>query len=160
VRGFANFVSRSFQQRAQKPPDVVVVVHDEDPGSRHRISFHRGMQESCASFDASRVTASTAELSARFARAHTEVRTNAQPPAHAVPFTLIAVATAYGLLFLPTGQVDYAKASAAGVFGAALIGLALCWSRFPRFATLGIPIGYIVLAALLREAAGGSQSGF
>jgi signal transduction histidine kinase len=106
------------------------------------------------------VTASTAELSARFARARTEVRTAAQPPDHAVPFTLIAVATAYGLLFLPTGQVDYAKASAAGVFGAALLGLALCWSRFPRFATIGIPIGYIVLAALLREAAGGSQSGF
>ena len=106
------------------------------------------------------VTASTAELSARFVRARTEVRTKAQPPDHAVPFTLIAVATAYGLLFLPTGQVDYARASIAGVFGAALLGLALCWSRFPRLASIGIPIGYIVLAALLREAAGGSQSGF
>jgi len=106
------------------------------------------------------VTASTAELSARFARARTEVRTTTQPPDHAVPFTLIAVATAYGLLFLPTGQVDYARASIAGVFGAALLGLALCWSRFPRLASIGIPIGYIVLAALLREAAGGSQSGF
>jgi signal transduction histidine kinase len=106
------------------------------------------------------VTASTAELAARFVRARTETRANNRPPDHAVPFTLIAVATAYGLLFLPTGQVDYGKASAAGVFGVALLGLALCWSRFPRVATIGIPLGYIALAALLREAAGGSQSGF
>ena len=69
-------------------------------------------------------------------RARTEVRANGRPPDHAVPFTLIAVATAYGLLFLPTGQVDYAKASAAGVLGAALLGLALCWSRFPRLSYL------------------------
>jgi signal transduction histidine kinase len=106
------------------------------------------------------VTASTAELAARFVRARTEVRAEDQPPEYAVPFTLIAVATAYGLLFLPTGQVDYANASAAAVLGAALLGLALVWSRFPRVATMGIPVGYIALAALLREAAGGSQSGF
>jgi signal transduction histidine kinase len=118
------------------------------------------MQESCASFDAFCVTASTAELAARFVRARTQVRAEEKPPEHAVPFTLIAVATAYGLLFLPTGQVDYAKASAAAVLGAALLGLALVWSRFPSVATMGIPVGYIALAALLREAAGGSQSGF
>jgi len=106
------------------------------------------------------VTASTAELAARLVRSRTEVRAEGQPPEHAVPFTLIAVATAYGLLFLPTGQVDYAKASAAAGLGAALLGLALVWSRFPRVATMGIPVGYIALAALLREAAGGSQSGF
>jgi signal transduction histidine kinase len=106
------------------------------------------------------VTASTAELAARFVRARTEVRADDQPPEHAVPFTLIAVATAYGLLFLPTGQVDYTKASAAAVLGVALLGLALVWSRYPRVATMGIPVGYIALAALLREAAGGSQSGF
>jgi signal transduction histidine kinase len=106
------------------------------------------------------VTASTAELAARFVRARTEARAEDQPPEHAVPFTLIAVGTAYGLLFLPTGQVDYAKASAAGVLGVALLGLALVWSRFPGVATMGIPLGYIALAALLREAAGGSQSGF
>jgi signal transduction histidine kinase len=106
------------------------------------------------------VTASTADLAARFVRARTEVRANVQPPDHAVPFTLIAVATAYGLLFLPAGQVEYTRASAAGVLGAALLGLALFWSRFPRIATIGIPLGYIALAALLRDAAGGSQSGF
>ena len=106
------------------------------------------------------VTASTAELAARFVRARTEARPNGRPPDHAVPFTLVAVATAYGLLFLPTGQVDYGKASVAGVLGVALLGLALCWSRFPRVAAIGIPLGYIALAALLREAAGGSQSGF
>jgi signal transduction histidine kinase len=106
------------------------------------------------------VTAPTAELATRFVRARADVRAKGTPPDHAVPFTLIAVATAYGLLFLPTGQVDYAKASAAAALGAALLGLALCWSRFPRVATIGVPVGYIVLAALLREAAGGSQSGF
>ena len=106
------------------------------------------------------VTASTAELATRFVRARAGTRARGTPPEHAVPFTLIAVATAYGLLFLPAGQVDYGKASAAGVLGAALLGLALCWSRFPRIATIGVPLGYIVLAALLREAAGGSTSGF
>jgi signal transduction histidine kinase len=107
------------------------------------------------------VTASTVDLAARFARPRITARAaQGQPPEHAIPFTLIAVATAYGLLFLPTGQFDYGKASAAGFLGAALLGLALCWSRFPRIATIGVPVGYIALAALLREAAGGSQSGF
>ena len=93
-------------------------------------------------------------------RARTEAREHGRPPDYAVPFTMIAVGTAYGLLFLPTGQVDYTKASAAAVLAAFLLGLALCWSRFPQIATMGIPVGYIALAALLREAAGGSQSGF
>jgi signal transduction histidine kinase len=106
------------------------------------------------------VTAPTAELASRLVRTRAEVRAKGRPPEHAVPFTLIAVATAYGLLFLPTGQVDYGNASVAGVVGAGLLGLALCWSRFPRIATIGVPFGYIVLAALLREAAGGSTSGF
>jgi signal transduction histidine kinase len=38
--------------------------------------------------------------------------------------------------------------------------MTLLWSTFPRVATLGIPLGYIALAALLRQAAGGSASGF
>ncbi len=84
-----------------------------------------------------------------------------QPPAHALPFTVIAVVTAYALLFLPTGvQLDYRLVSAAAVLSAALLGLALLWETHPRIATLGIPLGYIALAALLREAAGGASSGF
>jgi len=106
------------------------------------------------------LTASTAELTARFARTPTDARTKSPPPEHAVQFTLIAVATAYALLFVPSGRLDLGAVAAAAVLGAALLGLTLCWSFAPRVATIGIPVGYIALAALLREAAGGSVSGF
>jgi signal transduction histidine kinase len=107
------------------------------------------------------MTASTAEFAARFGRTRPDARVKRQPPEHAVPFTLIAVVTAYGLLFLPTGiRLDYAVVSMAAALSCALLGLSLFWSVVPRFATLGIPLGYIVLAALLREAAGGAASGF
>jgi signal transduction histidine kinase len=106
------------------------------------------------------VTASTAELAVRFTRARTDARGRAQPPEHAIAFTVIAVALAFSLLFLPIGQVNYLEASIAAVLSAALLGLALCWAVVPRFATLGIPIGYLALAATLRDAGGGSASGF
>jgi signal transduction histidine kinase len=64
------------------------------------------------------------------------------------------------LLFLPTGGLDYRFAGAAGILGAALLGLALCWPIAPRIAFLGVPLGYLILAATLREAAGGGTSGF
>ncbi len=61
----------------------------------------------------------------------------------------------------PTGiQLDYTVVSAAAVLSAALLALTLFWGVVPRVATLGIPLGYIALAALLREAAGGASSGF
>jgi signal transduction histidine kinase len=107
------------------------------------------------------MTASTAEYLAPFERPHSTAGAVGEPPAHAVPFTAIAVVTAYVLLFVPTGiQPDYREVSAAAVFSAALLGLALLWPRYPRIATLGIPLGYIALAGLLRDAAGGSSSGF
>jgi signal transduction histidine kinase len=107
------------------------------------------------------MTASTAEFVARFERPRSAARAGAEPPAHAVPFTAIAVVTAYVLLFLPTGvRPDYREVSAAAALSAALLSLALLWPRYPRFATLGIPLGYIALAGLLRDAAGGSSSGF
>lgn len=107
------------------------------------------------------MTASTAELLARFERPHSTTRAGAEPPAHAVPFTVVAVVTAYVLLFLPTGiRLDYREVSAAAALSAALLGLALLWERYPRVATLGIPLGYIALAGLLRDAAGGASSGF
>jgi signal transduction histidine kinase len=102
----------------------------------------------------------TAEFAARFERPRTSVRARIQPPEHAQPFTLIAVATAFALLFLPTGELDYREASAAAVLSAALIGLALCWPMVPRVATMGVPLGYIALVALLRDAASGGTSGF
>jgi signal transduction histidine kinase len=73
---------------------------------------------------------------------------------------LIAVVTAYALVFLPTSRLEYGFVSAAAALSAALLALALVWSRFPRLATVAIPLGYMALAALLREAAGGSTSGF
>ena len=107
------------------------------------------------------MTASTAEYLAPFERPHSTAGAVGEPPAHAVPFTVIAVGTAYALLFVPTGiQPDYREVSAAAVLSAALLGLALLWPRYPRIAALGIPLGYIALAGLLRDAAGGSSSGF
>jgi signal transduction histidine kinase len=107
------------------------------------------------------MTASTADLVARFDRVRPGLRAKTQPPEYAVPFTVIAVVTAYALLFLPTGiQPDYRLVSAAAVLSAALLGLALLWPRYPRVATLGLPLGYIALAGLLRDAAGGAASGF
>jgi signal transduction histidine kinase len=46
------------------------------------------------------------------------------------------------------------------VLGAMLLGLAAAWPVVPSVAAMGIPLGYIALAAVLRDAAGGSQSGF
>jgi signal transduction histidine kinase len=108
------------------------------------------------------LTALTAEFAARYARARTDARTKAraQPPEHGVPFTLLAVATACALLFVPPGRLDVVDAAAAAVLGAAVIGLALSWAIVPQVATLGIPLGYIALAAVLRDAAGGATSGF
>jgi len=106
------------------------------------------------------VTASTAEFVARFSTTRPAARAENQPPEHAVSFTLIAVVVAWALVFVPLTRLDYREVSAAAVLGAALLGLALFWPQVPRFATLAIPLGYIALAALLRDAAGGGSSGF
>jgi signal transduction histidine kinase len=106
------------------------------------------------------MTASPADLVARFSWAPVRPRATSQPPDHAVPFTLIAVVTAYALLFVPAAGLDWNEVSAAGLLSVALLGLTLLWSRYPRLATLGIPLGYIGLVVLLREAAGGATSGF
>jgi signal transduction histidine kinase len=106
------------------------------------------------------LTASTAEFAARFQRVRIDARAKSQPPQHAIAYTLIAVATGYALLFVPPGRLDFGEAAAAALLAAALIGLALCWPIVPRVATIGIPVGYIALAALLRDAAGGGTSGF
>lgn len=105
------------------------------------------------------MTASTAELVTCLKRTR-PARAKGQPPEHAVPFLSIAVVTAYALVFLPFGRLDYAEVSAAAGLSATLLGLALVWQRFPRLATLGVPLGYIALVALLRDAAGGGTSGF
>jgi signal transduction histidine kinase len=106
------------------------------------------------------MTATTADLVARFSSAPSKPRATSQPPDHAAPFTLIAVVTAYALLFVPAAGLDWNEVSAAGLLSMALLGLTLLWPRYPRLATLGIPLGYILLVVLLRQAAGGAMSGF
>jgi len=107
------------------------------------------------------LTASTLDFGARLGLTRTAARAKGQPPDHAVPFTLLAVVTAYALLFLPLGiRLDYTVVAAAAALSVVLLGMTLLWPTFPRVATLAIPLGYIVLAALLREAAGGATSGF
>jgi signal transduction histidine kinase len=106
------------------------------------------------------VTASTAELVARFGRTRREAQAKSQPPEHAVHFTVIAVVVAWALVFVPLTRLDYREISAAAVLGAALLGLALFWEQVPQLATLGVPLGYLALAAVLRDAAGGGASGF
>jgi hypothetical protein len=73
------------------------------------------------------MTASAAELAVRFDRSRPEPKAKSQPPDHAVPFTLIAVVTAYALVFLPTSKIDFGFVSAAAAVSAALLGLALLW---------------------------------
>jgi signal transduction histidine kinase len=105
-------------------------------------------------------SAFTAEFAARFVRGNVDTRARAEPPAQLLPFTAIAVATAYALLFVPPSHLDFREVSAAGLLACALLGLALAAPSVPRIAAIAIPVGYIVLVALLREAAGGSSSGF
>ncbi len=105
-------------------------------------------------------SAFTAEFTARFARGHADTRAKAEPQAQLLVFTTIAVATAYALLFVPPSPLDFREVSAAGLLACALLGLALSAQNFPRVAAIGIPVGYIALVALLRDAAGGSSSGF
>lgn len=105
-------------------------------------------------------SAFTAEFTARFARGRADTRAKAEPPAQLLPFTAIAVATAFALLFVPPSPLDFREVSAAGLLACALLGLALSAQSFPRVAAIGIPVGYIAFVALLRDAAGGSSSGF
>ena len=105
-------------------------------------------------------SAFTAEFTARFARGHADTRAKAEPPAQLLPFTAIAVATAFALLFVPPSPLDFREVSAAGLLACALLGLALSAQSFPGVAAIGIPVGYIAFVALLRDAAGGSSSGF
>jgi signal transduction histidine kinase len=105
-------------------------------------------------------SAFTSEFAARFARGRVDTRAKAEPPAQLLPFLAIAVGTAYALLFVPGGQLNFREASAAGLLACALLGLALSAQHAPRVAALAIPVGYIALVAQLREAAGGASSGF
>ena len=77
-----------------------------------------------------------------------------------VAFTVLGVAVAFALVALPAPSRNYGELAAAACLGVALIALSLCWRRIPRTTQLVVPLGFLVLAALLRLSDGGSASGF
>ena len=77
-----------------------------------------------------------------------------------VAFTVLGVAVAFALVALPAPSRNYGELAAAAGLGVALIALSLCWRRIPRTTQLVVPLGFLVLAALLRLSDGGSASGF
>jgi signal transduction histidine kinase len=77
-----------------------------------------------------------------------------------VQFTVLGVAVAFALVALPAPSRNYTEIGIAAALGLALIGLSLCWRRFPRTTVLVVPLGFLVLATLLRLSDGGSASGF
>ena len=78
----------------------------------------------------------------------------------AVGFTVGAVAIAFTLFLMPSSRHDYREVWFAALLGAGLIGLTLLWDRSPPLVAVGLALGYLGLAAVLRDAAGGSSSGF
>jgi len=77
-----------------------------------------------------------------------------------VQFTVLGVAVAFALVALPAPSRNYTEIGIAAALGLALIGLSLCWRRIPRITMLVVPLGFLVLAALLRLSDGGAASGF
>lgn len=77
-----------------------------------------------------------------------------------VVFASVALVVAFALLLMPAPRRDYREVAIAAVLAVALIGFSLCWRVFPRATRLGVPLGYLAVTAVLREAAGGSVSGF
>jgi signal transduction histidine kinase len=77
-----------------------------------------------------------------------------------VAFTVLAVGVAFGLVALPAPDRNWGEIAAAAVLGAGLIALSTCWQRWPRVVQLSVPIGFLILAGLLRMSDGGAASGF
>src|SRR4051812_16308877 len=81
-------------------------------------------------------------------------------PVHVVAFTALGVALAFALAALPAPHRNYGVLGVAAVVGAALIAFSFCWRRWPRATLLGVPLGFMLLATLLRVSDGGTASGF
>jgi signal transduction histidine kinase len=82
------------------------------------------------------------------------------PPANGVGFVVVAVATAFALLLVPSGGLDRDEVALAAAVAAGTLGLALLWRRIPTVSRIGVPLCFLAVAALLRDAAGGATSGF
>jgi signal transduction histidine kinase len=77
-----------------------------------------------------------------------------------VVFAAVALGVAFALILMPAPRHDYGEVGIAALLAAGLIGFSLCWRVFPAATRLGVPIGYLVVTGVLRDAAGGSVSGF
>ncbi len=75
-------------------------------------------------------------------------------------FALVSVAVGFALTLLPQLRHDGSEVAAAVVPGIAVIGFSLLWRRRPAIAQTGVALGYLLFAALLRDSAGGTSSGF
>lgn len=80
--------------------------------------------------------------------------------AQLVPATAVSVGIAFMLLLLPAPSRDTTELAIAAVLGAALVALSFAWRRAPRLVELAVPLGYMLVIAVLRDGAGGSISGF
>jgi signal transduction histidine kinase len=77
-----------------------------------------------------------------------------------VPFTVLGIAVAFALVALPAPKRNYDEIAGAAILAVGLIALSFCWRRIPRTTQLVVPVGYLVLATLLRLSDGGAASGF
>jgi len=74
--------------------------------------------------------------------------------------TTIAVAVSFALVLVPTSHSKSLFIALAAVVGGVIIGASLLSRRYSHAMRLAVPIGYLLMVALLREAEGGSSSGF
>jgi len=84
-----------------------------------------------------------------------------RPLERLVPSTVFAVVLAFVLLAMPAPRRDWVEVAAAAVVAVSMIALATAHERLPRsFVVVCLPLAYLAVAALLRDGAGGSLSGF
>src|SRR5579862_7996754 len=94
-------------------------------------------------------------------RLRNEVRTQeVMRPNRLAILTTLAVAVSFALVFIPTADRDPLFIALAAVLGVLMIAGSLFARRFSRVVPLVVPLSFILLIALLREAEGGSSSGF
>jgi signal transduction histidine kinase len=90
-----------------------------------------------------------------------ESRSEADIPARGVVLVVAsAVAFAFVLLLLPAPRRDSRELAIAAALAVAVVGLSALWRSAPAVARLGVPLGYIAVAALLVDGGGGNVSGF
>lgn len=77
-----------------------------------------------------------------------------------VQHTTLALGVAFALIAMPAPRRDWSEVVVAGIAALALIGIASVTHRLPRVTVVLVPLGYLAVAALLRDSAGGSLSGF